>query len=132
MKKALLVLAGLAIIVALGAAGWFASAPRSLSAIVAQEVDAPGEAEAGSIVFFAAGCKSCHMSPGQPDPLRLGGGLELKTPFGSFYPPNISPGRQGRNRRLERGRLRPRTCSPASRRAASTIIPPSPTRPIGA
>jgi mono/diheme cytochrome c family protein len=30
------------------------------------------------------------MSPGQKDPLRLGGGLELKTPFGSFYPPNIS------------------------------------------
>ena len=33
------------------------------------------------------------MSPGQSDPLRLGGGLELKTPFGSFYPPNISPDR---------------------------------------
>jgi hypothetical protein len=31
------------------------------------------------------------MSPGQKDPLRLGGRLELKTPFGSFYPPNISP-----------------------------------------
>jgi len=31
------------------------------------------------------------MSPGQRDPFRLGGGLELKTPFGSFYPPNISP-----------------------------------------
>jgi mono/diheme cytochrome c family protein len=90
MKKALLVLAGLAIIVALGAAGWFASAPRSLSAIVAQEVDAPGEAAAGRIVFFAAGCDSCHMSPGQSDPLRLGGGREVKTPFGSFYPPNIS------------------------------------------
>ncbi len=90
MKNALLVLAGLAIIVALGAAGWFASAPRSLSAIVAQEVDAPGEAAAGRIVFFAAGCDSCHMSPGQSDPLRLGGGREVKTPFGSFYPPNIS------------------------------------------
>ena len=31
------------------------------------------------------------MSPGQKDPLRLGGGMELKTPFGSFFPPNISP-----------------------------------------
>jgi hypothetical protein len=31
------------------------------------------------------------MSPGQKDSLRLGGGLELKTHFGSFYPPNISP-----------------------------------------
>ncbi len=33
------------------------------------------------------------MSPGQGDPLRLGGGQELKTPFGSFFPPNISPDR---------------------------------------
>jgi mono/diheme cytochrome c family protein len=41
-------------------------------------------------MFFAGGCDSCHSTPEQPDPLRLGGGLELKTPFGSFYPPNIS------------------------------------------
>ena len=41
-------------------------------------------------MFYAGGCESCHKSPGQDDPLRLGGGLELKTPFGSFYPPNIS------------------------------------------
>ena len=44
-------------------------------------------------MFFLAGCNSCHMSPGQTDPLRLGGGQELKTPFGSFFPPNISPDR---------------------------------------
>ena len=42
-------------------------------------------------MFFLAGCNSCHMSPGQTDPFRLGGGMELKTPFGSFFPPNISP-----------------------------------------
>ena len=42
-------------------------------------------------MFYVAGCESCHMSPGQNDPLRLGGGMELKTPFGAFYPPNISP-----------------------------------------
>ena len=51
----------------------------------------PGDPEAGKNVFYIAGCESCHMSPGQKDPLRLGGGMELKTPFGSFYPPNISP-----------------------------------------
>jgi mono/diheme cytochrome c family protein len=34
------------------------------------------------------------MIPGQNDPLRLGGGYELKTPFGSFFPPNISPDTQ--------------------------------------
>jgi hypothetical protein len=54
-------------------------------------VSEPGDPEAGKNVFYIAGCKSCHMSPGQPEPLRLGGGMELKTPFGSFYPPNISP-----------------------------------------
>ena len=41
-------------------------------------------------MFFAGGCDACHMSPDQDDPLKLGGGRELKTPFGSFYPPNIS------------------------------------------
>jgi mono/diheme cytochrome c family protein len=50
-----------------------------------------GDAQAGRLLFNAGGCESCHATPGQTDPLRLGGGLELKTPFGSFYPPNISP-----------------------------------------
>jgi mono/diheme cytochrome c family protein len=91
MKKALLVFAGLAIVAALAAAAWFGSAPRSLSPAVADAMNAPGDAAAGRVVFFAAGCSACHMSPGTSDPLRLGGGLELKTKFGSFYPPNISP-----------------------------------------
>jgi mono/diheme cytochrome c family protein len=29
--------------------------------------------------------------PGQPDRLKLGGGLALASPFGTFYVPNISP-----------------------------------------
>ena len=70
-----------------------ATAPRRLDAETARAVSAPGDPAAGRIVFFIAGCESCHMSPGQSDPLRLGGGMELKTPFGSFYPPNISPDR---------------------------------------
>ena len=28
---------------------------------------------------------------GQPDRQRLGGGLALASPFGTFFPPNISP-----------------------------------------
>jgi mono/diheme cytochrome c family protein len=31
--------------------------------------------------------------PGQPDRLRLGGGLAIPSPFGTFYAPNISPDR---------------------------------------
>ncbi len=82
-----------AFVAAAAVATWLAAAPRGVSAEVASAVSEPGDAEAGRNVFFIAGCESCHMSPGQKDPFRLGGGMELKTPFGSFYPPNISPDR---------------------------------------
>src|SRR6185295_14040755 len=42
----------------------------------------------------AGGCSSCHMTPGQEDKTRLGGGLALKTQFGTFYAPNISADRK--------------------------------------
>ncbi|RBP16366.1 mono/diheme cytochrome c family protein [Roseiarcus fermentans] len=85
---------GIAILVAgVAAAAWVLSAPRPIDPETARAVSAPGDPGAGKIVFFLAGCDSCHMSPGQTDPLRLGGGRELKTPFGSFFPPNISPDR---------------------------------------
>ena len=42
-------------------------------------------------MFHAGGCASCHATPGQPDRTRLGGGLQLKTAFGTFVSPNISP-----------------------------------------
>ena len=83
----------LAIVIAAGAmAAWGLSAPRPrYSAEEWQALGLAGDAGAGRLVFYAGGCESCHKSPGQDDPLKLGGGLELKTPFGSFYPPNISP-----------------------------------------
>lgn len=45
----------------------------------------------GEILFHAGGCASCHATPKQKDKTRLGGGLALHTPFGTFYVPNISP-----------------------------------------
>lgn len=42
-------------------------------------------------MFHAGGCASCHATPGQDDKTKLGGGLALKSPFGTFYAPNISP-----------------------------------------
>ena len=45
----------------------------------------------GKILFAAGGCVSCHASPASEDRLHIGGGKPLKTPFGIFYPPNISP-----------------------------------------
>jgi mono/diheme cytochrome c family protein len=47
----------------------------------------------GKVMFYAGGCASCHASTGQRDPTRLGGGLALGSPFGTFYAPNISPDR---------------------------------------
>lgn len=47
--------------------------------------------ENGKTMFFAGGCASCHMTPKQDDKTQLGGGLGLKSPFGTFYVPNISP-----------------------------------------
>lgn len=45
----------------------------------------------GKTMFIAGGCESCHAVPKQPDRTRLGGGLALTSPFGTFYVPNISP-----------------------------------------
>ncbi|SEG12232.1 c-type cytochrome [Bosea lathyri] len=45
----------------------------------------------GRLLFAAGGCTSCHATPGQDDKLRLGGGLALGSPFGTFHAPNISP-----------------------------------------
>ncbi len=46
-------------------------------------------------MFNAGGCASCHAVPNKdPDKVdrtRLGGGLALTSPFGTFYVPNISP-----------------------------------------
>jgi mono/diheme cytochrome c family protein len=45
----------------------------------------------GLTTFNAGGCSSCHAVPGQPDRLKLGGGLAIPSPFGTFHVPNISP-----------------------------------------
>ena len=89
MKRIVVILT--VVVVAGAALAWALSAPRPrYSAEEWQKLGLAGDAAAGRLVFYAGGCKSCHKSPGQDDPLKLGGGLELKTPFGSFYPPNIS------------------------------------------
>ncbi|MBA2399631.1 MAG: cytochrome c [Bradyrhizobium sp.] len=45
----------------------------------------------GLTTFNAGGCSSCHAVPNQPDRLKLGGGLPMPSPFGTFNVPNISP-----------------------------------------
>jgi mono/diheme cytochrome c family protein len=72
-------------------AGWVLSAPVRLDSETLAKL-VPGDAAKGKRIFYAGGCTSCHAKPGsQGDArLRLVGGLELKTPFGTFVPPNIS------------------------------------------
>lgn len=49
----------------------------------------------GETMFNIGGCASCHATPKEDakdeDRLKLGGGHALKTPFGIFKVPNISP-----------------------------------------
>jgi mono/diheme cytochrome c family protein len=89
VRPVLLVLIGLACIGAVAA--WLISAPKPLYAAQSTEFESGGNAERGQTIFYAGGCASCHATPKQDDPLKLGGGLELKSPFGSFFVPNISP-----------------------------------------
>ena len=44
----------------------------------------------GEYVLRAAGCGACHTQPENAGPW-LAGGRKLETPFGIFYPPNITP-----------------------------------------
>lgn len=49
-----------------------------------------GDATRGTYIFRLGGCDSCHTdakNKGAP----LSGGLALKSPFGTFYTPNITP-----------------------------------------
>jgi mono/diheme cytochrome c family protein len=79
-----LVLAGT---VAFGMYGWLAAVPVMLAATEAATTPDLGN---GLTTFNAGGCSSCHAVPGQPDRTRLGGGLAIPSPFGTFYAPNIS------------------------------------------
>src|ERR1700687_4342476 len=68
---------------------WGLTAPPMMSAVTAP-AHTPNLAN-GLTTFDAGGCSSCHAVPGQPDRLKLGGGLAIPSPFGAFYAPNISP-----------------------------------------
>ena len=69
-----------------------AAAPALALALL---VSAPGRADQaqldrGAYLFSAADCGACHTNVKAKGPL-LAGGRPLKTPFGTFYTPNITP-----------------------------------------
>lgn len=51
---------------------------------------AAGDPTHGEYVVRLAGCNSCHTDPKKKD-APLAGGLELKSPYGTFHVPNITP-----------------------------------------
>jgi mono/diheme cytochrome c family protein len=71
------------------AAFWLVTAPATVPASVLAPYR-PDLAN-GREMLFAGGCPACHATPEQDDRTRLGGGLAIKTAFGTFYAPNISP-----------------------------------------
>jgi mono/diheme cytochrome c family protein len=88
MIRRLILLAAVAAVLGL-AAFWFLTIPATVPAS-ALAVHTPDLVN-GKEMFYAGGCASCHAVPKQPDKTRLGGGLALNSPFGTFYVPNISP-----------------------------------------
>jgi mono/diheme cytochrome c family protein len=84
---------GLIVILAciLGFAVYWALTTTWFASVAATEASYTPNLANGQTIFNAGGCSSCHAVPGQPDRLKLGGGLALPSPFGTFYVPNISP-----------------------------------------
>ena len=88
MLRRLVVLALIAAVVGFGVF-WVVTIPATVPASAL----APHTAnlDNGKTMFLIGGCASCHATPGQDDKTKLGGGFGLKSPFGTFYTPNISP-----------------------------------------
>lgn len=93
MLLALRIAAGLALAALLGvAAFWVLTAPRGLPAAALAAVPG-GDAARGETWFWAGGCASCHAKAGAEgeERFRLAGGQRLRSDFGDFVAPNISP-----------------------------------------
>ena len=61
-----------------------------LFASAAATASAPGDPGRGLYLAKAAGCIGCHTED-KKDAAPFAGGRALKTPFGTFYGPNITP-----------------------------------------
>lgn len=73
---------------------WFLTTPNTLNPQeFANNAAHSIDLENGENLFWAGGCASCHAAPGATgnDKKILSGGLILKTEFGGFAAPNISP-----------------------------------------
>ena len=69
-----------------------AAALIALAFFAATPAAAQGDAKRGQYLATVAGCVGCHTISGK-DAIAYAGGRALKTPFGTFYGPNITPDR---------------------------------------
>jgi mono/diheme cytochrome c family protein len=76
------------LLVLLGGILWFVTRPAKVRAD--QLPPHVPDLQNGRTMFNAGGCPSCH-APNRQERNRLSGGAALKSPFGTFYAPNISP-----------------------------------------
>lgn len=84
-------LAAAAGIVGLGVFIW-ASTPQTLDAAILPSH--AGDKVNGELLYHVGGCIACHRpaaTDAGKDPLLPSGGAPLKTPIGTFYPPNLTP-----------------------------------------
>ncbi len=79
---------GSALVVLAGTVAYFLTTPKPLPS-VSPALRSP-DVKNGEYLFNVGGCSNCHVTVGQKDRLRLGGGHTLKSPFGDFLVPNIS------------------------------------------
>lgn len=85
------ILIGLVLLIVVGVVAFLViTAPKKLPASELAAGYAPNLAN-GEVMFTAGNCSACHQTPGQDDRTKLAGGLKLKSPFGTFVVPNITP-----------------------------------------
>lgn len=94
MARVFLTLVVLAVI-GLATAVWLVwpNAMTQDEALASLPADFAGDPIKGELLFYTAGCGSCHMNEraSADKPEGLVGGKGLETPFGTFYPSNITP-----------------------------------------
>ena len=93
MRQYTRVLIGFALLtLTVGTLLFFLSRPDSKHEFLSQANEYIYDEQNGELIFFAAGCGSCHKDPSPSSPNELmAGGMALETEFGIFFSPNISP-----------------------------------------
>lgn len=70
---------------------WFLALPEVSLQELGAVSDSPESIERGEYLVVAGGCISCHRGQTEETNDTFAGGLPIKTDFGTFYTPNITP-----------------------------------------